>query len=66
MVKNIYHSMAGACGIFLTILLFILAVAAILGISYLFFTLGYWLITLILGAFFSFILPFSWWYSLGA
>lgn len=30
------------------------------------FTLGYWLITLILFTFFGFILPFSLWYSLGA
>ena len=41
---------------------FILALA----VSFVLFTFGYWLITLILATFFNFILPFSWWYSLGA
>ena len=53
-------------GIILAVLFFILAIAAILGVSFLFFTLGYWLITLILANFFAFILPFSWSYSFGA
>lgn len=37
-----------------------------LAISFVGFTFGYWLITLILAGFFNFVLPFSWWYSLGA
>lgn len=35
-------------------------------LSFCIFTFGYWLIALILEGFFSFILPFSWWYALGA
>lgn len=57
---------AGAYGavaaVFMIIGFFILALA----ISFVLFTFGYWLITLILATFFNFILPFSWWYSLGA
>ena len=34
--------------------------------SFLFFTFGYWLITLILPVFFAVTLPFTWWYALGA
>lgn len=48
--------------IFLTILI----IALLLGISFLFFSLGYWLITLILLNFFGFVLPFTWTYSCGA
>lgn len=36
-----------------------------LAINFALFTFGYWIITLILATFFNFILPFSWWYSLG-
>ena len=49
-----------------TILIIILVAALVIGASFLVFTFGYWLITLILAGFFNFILPFSWWYSFGA
>lgn len=48
------------------VVIVICGLIAILAISFLAFTFGYWLITLILAGFFNFILPFSWWYSFGA
>lgn len=44
----------------------ILIVLAAIAAHFLIFTLGYWVITLILAAFFNFILPFSWGYAFGA
>ncbi len=44
----------------------ILIVLAAIAARFLIFTLGYWVITLILAAFFNFILPFSWGYAFGA
>lgn len=49
-----------------TVLVAIGLILLALVLSFLIFTLGYWLITLVLVSFFGFILPFSWWYSLGA
>ena len=48
------------------VLLIIALIIVMAIVSFLAFTFGYWLITLILAGFFNFILPFSWWYSLGA
>lgn len=62
-MKNAILGMTSVVGMFFAILGLLLI---ILAISFLFFTFGYWLITLILAGFFGFILPFSWWYSLGA
>lgn len=53
-------------GIFATILVGIGLLILIFAADFAIFTLAYWLVTIILGAFFNFVLPFSWWYSLGA
>lgn len=57
-IKN--HNLLELIGIFLGLFLLFLTV------SFLLFTFGYWLITLILFNFFSFILPFSLQYAFGA
>lgn len=49
-----------------TILITIIACALIIGLSFLLFTFGYWLITLIAAQVFNFIIPFEWTYALGA
>lgn len=49
-------------------LIFAIIGIIILGLAFslILFTFGYWIITLILATFFGFLLPFSFWYSLGA
>lgn len=66
MFKKAYYRFVGASSIFVSVLLVILIILIALGVSFLTFSLGYWLITLILAWFFNVILPFTWWYSLGA
>jgi len=44
----------------------IIACILLIGLSFLSFTFGYWLITLIAAQVFNFIIPFEWTYSLGA
>ena len=51
---------------FLTFVEWLGIIILALAFSFVMFTFGYWLITLILAGFFGFVLPFSWWYSLGA
>lgn len=55
-----------AFGTGFAILFVITALALILAADFAFFTFLYWIITLILSTFFTFTLPFSWWYSFGA
>lgn len=62
MFSDLKNNLGTAGAILVLFGLFILGTA----LSFVAFSLGYWLITLILGTFFGFILPFSWWYSLGA
>jgi len=49
-----------------TILIIIIACTLIVGLSFLLFAFGYWLITLIAAQIFNFIIPFEWTYALGA
>ena len=62
-IKNNLFGITSTLGFVLTIIgLIFLGLV----LSYALFTLGYWLISLILLGFFNFILPFSFWYSFGA
>lgn len=62
MFKNFFYNH----GIFATVLVGIGLLILAAALSFVLFTFGYWVICLILEGFFGFILPFSWWYSLGA
>lgn len=53
-------------GILATIVVAIGLIILCLGLSFLIFNLFYWLGTLILATFFGVVIPFSWWYGLGA
>ena len=55
-----------AFGTGFAILFVITALALLLAADFAFFTFLYWIITLIFETFFVIVIPFSWWYSLGA